>query len=119
MTDRGFTLIEALVAMAVLAVGAISLLGAVEAHSGRIGDIENRLAARWVAENRLTELRLGLEVPEDVRLLGRDWRVGTDRIATTDPDLARVDIRVTAADGPGAGAVLAVLTGFIPAEGGE
>ena len=58
--DAGFTLIEALVAMVVLALGAVSLLAATEGHTARITAITDRTTARWVAENRLTELRLGL-----------------------------------------------------------
>ena len=35
-SDAGFTLIEALVAMTVLALGAVSLLAATEGHTARI-----------------------------------------------------------------------------------
>ena len=51
--DDGFTLIETLVALAVLATGAVALLGVVEDHTGRIAGLEDRVTLRWVAENRL------------------------------------------------------------------
>ena len=37
--DDGFTLIETLVALAVLATGAVALLGVVEDHTGRIAGL--------------------------------------------------------------------------------
>ena len=59
--DDGFTLIETLVALAVLATGAVALLGVVEDHTGRIAGLEDRVTLRWVAENRLAARHLGLE----------------------------------------------------------
>ena len=116
MTDRGFSLIEALVAMAVLAVAAVSLLGGTERHAIRVDEIEGRIAARWVAEYHLTALRLGLSPAPDSEMLGRAWRVETDRLATGDPGLDRIDLRVVADDGPSKDAVLALLTGFTVSE---
>ena len=58
--DAGFTLIEALVAMAVLALGAVSLLSATQGHSKRITELSDRVAARWAAEYRLSEVRAGV-----------------------------------------------------------
>lgn len=114
--EAGFTLIEALVAMAVLAVGAVSLLTATESHATRIGQVIDRTAARWAAEARLTELRLGL-APEagPVESLGRQWAVTDERDPTDDPALARVTVTVAPAE---AGAApLVTLTGYVEATG--
>lgn len=109
--DAGFTLIEALVAMAVLAVGAVSLLSATESHSARIGDVIDRTAARWVAEARLTELRLGLTPePGPVESYGRAWRVEEARAVTDDPALARLTVSVSPEGGAGP---LVTLTGYV------
>ncbi|MEO0913168.1 MAG: type II secretion system minor pseudopilin GspI, partial [Pseudomonadota bacterium] len=68
--EDGFTLIEALVAMAILATAAISLLGAAEQHVSRINGLQDRILARWVAEDRLTARSLGLqESSETVELM--------------------------------------------------
>ena len=108
--DAGFTLIEALVAMAVLAVGAVSLLSAAESNTARISAITDRTTARWVAEYRLTSLRLGLEEARDtVAMMGQDWQVTTTRAATTDPELSRVDVTVGRADGSD----LVTLAGYL------
>ena len=108
--DAGFTLIEALVAMAVLAVGAVSLLSAAESNTTRISAITDRTTARWVAEYRLTELRLAAgDMGDIVTMMGQDWRVGATRTATTDPELSRVDVTVGPADGGG----LVTLAGYL------
>jgi len=108
---EGFTLIEALVAMAVLAVGAVTMLTAVENHARRLSGLSDRVVARWVAEERLTRLSLGQPEPDvNVAMMGRDWSIGVGRTATSDPDLGRVDIRVALA---GADTPLLTLTGFI------
>lgn len=57
-TARGFTLVEVLVALAVvaLALGAgMKAAGALTDNAQRLGDV---MVAQWCADNRLTELRL-------------------------------------------------------------
>ena len=117
--DAGFTLLEVLVALAVLAVGAVSLLTATQTHVARISDIEERTVARWVADNSLAAARLGEEQQDRVTMLGRQWRVGVTRQATADPALERVNIGVALAS---ARSDIFTLTGFVDiganAEGG-
>ncbi|WBY09406.1 type II secretion system minor pseudopilin GspI [Sphingomonas sp. 7/4-4] len=55
-TEAGFSLIEALVALAVLAIAAVGLMRTVESHIDSTRGLERRTAAMWVAENRLAEL---------------------------------------------------------------
>ena len=54
--EHGFSLIEALVALAVLAIATVGLVRAVESHVDSTRALERRAAAMWVAENRLAEL---------------------------------------------------------------
>ncbi len=109
--DSGFTLIESLVALAVLAISAIALLGATEAHVARIGGLQQRAAAGWAAENHLVELSLGLSpAAEPDPLLGYPVRLTTTLSATTDPDLARLDITAHIGSSP---APVTRLTGFV------
>ncbi|WP_299506853.1 type II secretion system minor pseudopilin GspI [uncultured Roseobacter sp.] len=111
--DAGFTLIEALVALGILSTAAVFLLAATQTHVARVGQIADRRTALWIAENRLVELELGMtELPAEVTAMGDIWAVTTDRSATADPDLARVDIRVARANGL-SDAALALLTGFV------
>lgn len=111
VADAGFTLIETLVALAVLATSAVALLGATQAHIARIADLETRAAAQWAAENMLAELTLGLTPDQSAEaMLGIGFQLAAINTPTTDPDLARVEI--TAADAAN-GQVFARLTGFL------
>lgn len=116
--QAGFTLIEALVALSILSTAATLLLSATQSHIARIGAINDRTTARWVAENRLVELGLGLgDLPETVEMLGVRWRVVSDLTETADPDLIRADIRVMPAGQESSQGGLAVLSGFIDIAG--
>jgi general secretion pathway protein I len=109
--DAGFTLIEALVAMAVLAAGAVTLLAAAERHAGIARGLGDRTVASWLAEDRLTGIALGLPGSETVDALGGVWRVETQLAPTADPELLRADVTVRAEAGGGA----VTLTGFVDA----
>ncbi|WP_188054561.1 type II secretion system minor pseudopilin GspI [Sphingosinithalassobacter sp. CS137] len=111
---QGFSLIEALVALAVLAIATVGLIGTVESHIDSTRAMERRAAAMWVAENRLAELSLagGGAAPgaDEVAMLGYDWRVAVDRSSTDDPEIARVRIEVFPS---GEQSALATLDGFV------
>ena len=114
--DRGFSLIEALVALAVLAIATVGLIGAVEQHIDSTRAMERRAAATWVAENRLVELGLGSPLPDEVTLLGERWRVGVTRTATDDPEIERVRVAVFAGTER---TPIATLDGFVEAPQGN
>jgi general secretion pathway protein I len=108
--DRGFSLIEALVALAVLAIASVGLMRTVESHIDSTRGLERRAAAMWVAENRLAELEAGIAGPDRVEMLGEEWKIATVRQRTDDPDIVRVRIAVNSArDNAG----LASLDGFV------
>ncbi|RYY47418.1 MAG: type II secretion system protein GspI [Sphingomonadales bacterium] len=110
MNDEGFSLIEALVALAVLAIASVGLMRAVESHIDSTRGLERRAAAMWVAENRLAELEAGIAGSERVEMMGEAWTMATVRQRTDDPDIARVRIGVTSARD---NAALASLDGFV------
>lgn len=111
---RGFTLVEALVALTVLAVASAGLIRATEAHVDQVRGLQTRTIAQWVAENRLVELQVGQVVPvartDRVEMLGRSWDVAVALGGSEDPDLAGVTVAVSPA---GARSSAAVLTGFV------
>lgn len=112
--EAGFSLLEALIALAVLAIASASLVGASQVHLDSIDALEDRAIASWVAEVSLAEMRIGdAPVAASVAtrdMAGRSWRVESALIATDEPELMRVDISVGAANKTD---TLALLTGFI------
>lgn len=117
--DAGFTLIETLVALAVLAVGGVTLVVAAERHARQTGQIEARIAARWVAENAMAMARLDIEMqPEWQRMLAQDWTVSARRRTLPETQLDEVTILVSpAGDTPEESIVQ--LTGFLPTRDGD
>ncbi len=115
MTARGesdgFTLIEALIALALLAVSAVSLLAATRAHVERVSALEMRALAPFAAENLITELELGTsENTVETGILGHDLTVTARHSPTADPDLERVDVTV---EEPATGVRFGGFIGFI------
>ena len=118
--DAGFSLIEALVALVVLAFAGVALLGATESHTQRIAGLESRAIAQWVAENRMAELAVSPQAPRSeistVGMLGIDWSVRQTIKTTDEPDLLSVELTVSEGD---RAAVLSRFSGFVDVGGRE
>ena len=93
----GFTLIEVLVALAIVAI----TLGAGMRAAGALADNAQRLAdvsaAQWCADNQLTGLKLAKQLPGigeanfECLQLGRTYRGQLQTRATPNPNFRRVD----------------------------
>ncbi len=102
---RGFTLIEILIALVVLAATGLALSSAIGNVAFQTWTVERRTAAHWVAENHLARAqlaRLGDGGPleagrrsETVVLSRRRWRVRQSVAETSHPLLWRVEIEVS------------------------
>lgn len=98
--SAGFTLLEILAALLIVAVG----LGAVSKVIGSTAVVlqtsEERLVGSWVASNHLAELRLSrvwpaaTETDQQTSMGGRTWYLRQKISTTTDPDLLRIDVDV-------------------------
>jgi general secretion pathway protein I len=117
--DAGFTLIETLVAMTVLAIGGLTLLTAVRVHADRVADLSDRVAARWVAENELAAMALRIDVaPEWRRMLGQDWAVSVGRRPLENTGIDEVVVRVGPPGTRDASGIVQ-MRGFVDTAGGR
>lgn len=99
-TEAGFTLIEALIALAILSITAVGFLRSTEANIARVAALEARSAATWVAQNRLAERALGLPAPDGpVQMLGWDFAVTVQEVPEPDTALVRVSVTASSQDG--------------------
>lgn len=110
----GYSLMEAMVALFILAVATVGLTRATQTHIDGVRGLEQRVIAQWVAENRLVELNLegaaAMPARSTVRMMDRDWAVEVATRATDDPDLLAVDVAVAEAGTTGA---TVRLSGFV------
>lgn len=117
-SQGGFTLIEIMVALAILAVASASLIKVASQSLKQAASLEERTIAYWVAENMLTQMQLEREKvsigdkTEVVVMGAREWEVSIHVIETADPDLIRADVNVKLKANPKKMS-LATLTGFI------
>jgi general secretion pathway protein I len=113
---RGFTLIEVLVAVAVLGIAMAAVISAMARQADNAGYLKQKTIALWVAHNRLAELQLAGEPPSTgrsdgkVEMGGVEWRWEVAVTATEDDRLRRADISVRGANQEEGS--LADLTGF-------
>ena len=108
----GFTLIELLVALAVFALAALALLNLGGENTRSAARAETRTLGGIVAENLAVEAMTAQPAPapgdsDGVQpLAGRDWRWTRSVTATDDPDILRIDIRVSDGEGQAAERIL-------------
>jgi general secretion pathway protein I len=95
----GFSLIEVLVAMALLAVAASAFLAQATAATRQAAQVEAGVLATLVASNYMVELegaRAWLDESQQVArtLAGRTWQVEARAFATAQESVQRVELRV-------------------------
>ncbi|TRX75705.1 type II secretion system minor pseudopilin GspI [Pseudomonas mangiferae] len=97
---RGFTLLEVLVALAIFAIVAASVLTAASSSLKNASRLEDKTLAMWIADNHLTEMQLADPQPADGRangdleFAGRRWQWQSQVEATSDPDMRRIIVWV-------------------------
>ena len=117
-TPRGFTLIEVLVALAIVAVTlgtGIKAAGALTKNAQRLAEVS---AAQWCADNQLTALKLAHQFPGvgdsdfGCEQLGATYRGKLVVRPTPNPNFRRVEAQVANADGEPVYTLLTVLPRF-------
>lgn len=109
--QRGFTLLEMLVALSIISIAALTLVR-LDAYAVRTaGDLDESTLAGIVAQNRAVEIwtdpvppTIGNSIGRTANA-GRDWRVEQRVTRTADDSLLRVDLIVRPETGRGQAAL--------------
>jgi len=102
---RGFTLIEVLVALAIVAIALGAGIKAASALSSNAERLLEVSSAQWCAENQLTELRLSKQFPSvgdiefECQQLGRNYLGRLVVRPTPNPNFRRVEALLRTAEG--------------------
>ncbi len=116
VASRGFTLIEVLVALLIVAIALTSMSVTMGGMLNNATTLRERTYASWIAQNKIVEYRLSNEIPEvgtssgEVDYANAVWEWEAEVLETGVENLLRVDVAVGLA---GSDAVVRVVTGFV------
>lgn len=101
---KGYTLLEALIAMAVISIALLAIGKNTHQQIRQAESLRQTTLAAWVADNVISESRLGLSpvrpgASAGVRHMGnQDWAWTLNIYASPDPNVLRLDVIVRDAD---------------------
>jgi general secretion pathway protein I len=101
---RGFTLVEVLVALAIVVIGMAAVLGALTSSANTTAYMRDKTLAQWVGLNQIALLRLsGQQTPTgnsdgDTDFAGRKWHWRREVTALQIPGVVRIDVKVRPAE---------------------
>src|SRR5580698_6290552 len=116
---HGFTLVEVLVALVVVALGLTALMVAVNGTARTSGFLRDKSLAQWIALNRLSEVRLTVTKygqntdTGELDFGNRKWHYDTRYFDTSMASMKRVVVRVYLGDAKTKGNPLAQAVGFL------
>lgn len=113
----GFTLLEVMVALAIVSIGLIAAFNGViqMAHSTTV--LRERALADWIAMNQIATIRISGTFPDvgsidgETEFAGREWRWEADISETGVADLRRIDMAVARAERPDD--PVTIMAGFV------
>ncbi len=97
---RGFTLIEVLVALVIVAVGMSAVMSALSSSANTLSFLRDETFAQWLALNRISTIRLSGQQPPtgttdgDTDFGGRSWHWRQEVVSTEVPGVVRIDVLV-------------------------
>ncbi len=97
---RGFTLLEVMVALAVIAIGLGAVITEASRNISNASLLQDKTLGHWVASNKIVEMQVKNEWPsageqkDDVEMVGRDWYLTVITIETPVDRIRRIDVEV-------------------------
>ena len=97
----GFTLIEVMIALAIVAISLGSAIAITSQDIMRADSMQHRTYANWIAQNKLTEARINNIKPDagvkdgSIMFAGNNWKWETRISKTGIDDLYRMDVAVS------------------------
>ncbi len=104
--QRGFTLLEVMIALAIIAIALTATVKSIGSHVNSAAYLKERTLAHWVAMNKVAELQTSGEWPRagddsgTVLMAKREWLWRMDISTTEDKRVHRLDVSVAAQDFP-------------------
>ena len=98
--NKGFTLIEVMVALAVIAFGLAAVIKTVTSTTNNTIYLRDKTFAYWVAQNQIAEIEVSTSSPKkgftdgEEKLAGQIWHWTRKVDGTEDPDTNRVEVTV-------------------------
>ena len=100
MQQKGFTLLEVMLALSILAIVGIGITRTIGANVSNTLYIRQKTIARWVADNELTTIRLAQQWPKEswesysVALANTEWYIRKRSVKTTSDNFRMVQVEV-------------------------
>jgi general secretion pathway protein I len=113
---KGFTLLEVLVALAIVGISLIAVAGKMVQMLNAASTMRDRTYASWIAHNKITEMRLANVIPEvsassgEVDYAGVEWAWRAVISETGVENLYRIDVTISF---PGGDPLMRPVSGFI------
>jgi general secretion pathway protein I len=115
-SERGFTLIEVMVALTIVALSLTAIAASMNQMIDAANTMRDRTYASWIAQNKITEMRLSGTIPEvsttsgELEYARTDWAWTAVVSESGVENLMRVDVSVSHA---GSEYVVRTVTGFV------
>ena len=98
--QKAFTLVEVMVALAVIALGLAAVIKTVTSTTNNTIYLRDKTLAYWVAQNQISEIEVNTAAPKSgftdgqETLAGLTWHWTRKVEGTEDPDTSRVEVTV-------------------------
>lgn len=102
MKDKGFTLIEVLVALAILGIAMTAIIKSTSQNIKDTQYIQQKTIAVWVGNYIINQVRAGIlnapkapdELSDEIESLGSTWLWKTNLIATPNPKINEIHVNI-------------------------